>query len=521
MKVECIEFSETGQFAPIFNDFVEQKEVLKTFYHRFPLIENFKDQIKEKAGHPVNREVLVQSLKNQYQSIPNLSEKFVSKIESLQSVKTFTVTTGHQLNIFSGPLYFHFKIITVINACRSLKKAYPDYNFVPVYWMASEDHDLEEIKTVQVEGKKYKWPTTQTGAVGKMKTEGLGKLADQIEKVNGLFHQAYNKAGNLAEAVRYYVHELYGKEGLVVLDGDDSGLKKYLIPAIKEDVVNNTANSLVEKQSAKLEESGYKSQTFPREINFFYLQDGIRCRIVKAESGYKVLDTDIQFSEKEILDEIDSNPQNFSPNVILRPLYQEIILPNLAYTGGPAEVAYWMQLKLVFKHFDVPFPILLPRNFGMIIPNKIQHKIKKLKLSNVQLFKEKEKLKKTIIKKISAQKLNLNEERQQLLQLMEEIQQYAEDIDLSLAEMASAETQKIRNAIDKIEKKMLAAEKRKHSDKMRQIDEITDYLFPGSGLQERKENFLPFYKSDPAFIDKLLKSFDPFNLKFHILRWDG
>ncbi|GAA5036292.1 putative cysteine ligase BshC [Marivirga lumbricoides] len=521
MKVECIDFSETGQFAPIFNDFINQKEVLKPFYHRFPLVENFKEQIEEKKSRKISRPVLVQTLKEQYQNVPGLTDAFIKQIDLLAEENTFTLTTGHQLNIFTGPLYFHFKIITVINACKKLKQTYPEYNFVPVYWMASEDHDLDEIKSVQVEGKKYKWDTEQAGAVGHMNTTGLAELARLVEKNDGLFHQAYSSSANLANAVRQYVHQLYSTEGLVVIDADDKNLKKEFIPVIEEDILKNTPNKLVENQSAKLDELGYTSQTYPREINFFYLREGLRNRIVKEGNEYSVLDTDFKFSEEEIKQLIEKHPEYFSPNVILRPLYQEMILPNLAYTGGPAEVAYWMQLKPVFEHFETPFPILLPRNFGMIIPNRIQHKIKKLKLSSVQVFKEREELKKSITKKVSAQKLHLNEERQQLIQLMDDVQQYAGEVDLSLEEMALAETQKIRNSLDKIEKKMLAAEKRKHSDKMRQIDELKDYLFPGNGLQERKENFLPFYTADKLFIEKLLKSFDPFQLKFHILRWDG
>lgn len=521
MKVECIDFSETEQFAPIFIDFIQQKELLKPFYHRFPRINNFKAQVSDKSKENLNRAVLVQSLKQQYTNIENLSNKTVQQIESLNSEKTFTVTTGHQLNIFTGPLYFHFKIITVINACKKLKEAYPEYNFIPIYWMASEDHDLDEIKSVQVKGEKFKWETQQSGAVGKMNTAGLELIAHKIAAKNGVFENAYTKSANLADAARWYVHELYGKEGLLILDGDDNSLKREFIPVIKEDILNHTANQLVEKQSNKLDELGYKTQTYPREINFFYLKGDIRNRIVKREEGYQVLDTSIKFTEQEILTEIEEYPERFSPNVILRPVYEEMILPNLAYSGGPAEIAYWMQLKPVFDHFKVTFPILLPRNFGLVIPNRIQHKIKKLKLSAAQIFKEREKLKKSITKKISAQKLHLNEERIQLIQLLDDIKQYAEEVDISLAEMTAAETQKIRNSVDKIEKKMLAAEKRRLSDKMRQVDEIKDYLFPGNGLQERKENFLPFYQNDPTFLKKLLKNLNPFELKFHILRWDG
>ncbi|WP_296620465.1 bacillithiol biosynthesis cysteine-adding enzyme BshC [Marivirga sp.] len=521
MKVACIDFSETGLFAPIFNDFIQQKEELKRFYHRYPNLEVFKEQIKEKSQHKINRNVLVQVLEAQYKEVSKVEELVKNNIESLSDEKTFTLTTGHQLNIFTGPLYFHFKIITVINACKQLKAKYPDYNFVPVYWMASEDHDLDEIKGVQLEGKKYKWNTEQSGAVGRMKTEGLEDLAKEISGEDSIFYKAYAEADNLADAVREYVNALYGKYGLVVLDADNAALKSEFKNVIQNDVLHNSANKLVENCSSSLDEMGYKSQTYPREINFFYLQDGLRERIVKEEGKFRILNTEIVFTEEEIKKEIEDHPENFSPNVILRPIYQEAILPNLAYTGGPAEVAYWMQLKSVFESFNISFPILLPRNFGMIIPNRIRHKVKKLKLQELDLFTEREELKKQITKRISAQKLNLNDERQQLKSLLNEIRQYAGDVDPSLSQMTEAETEKISNAIDKIEKKMMAAEKRKHSDKMRQIDEIKDFLFPGNGLQERKENFIPFYQADDKFIKKLVKAFDPFNLQFHIMRWDG
>ena len=521
MKVACIDFSETGQFAPIFTDFIQQKEVLQPFYHQPPTLAAFEKQIAIKANSDIDRILLAEVLLKQYKKVSQELPVTQEQIESLKSENTYTVTTGHQLNIFTGPLYFHFKIMTVINACEQLRQKYPNQHFVPVYWMASEDHDLDEIRSFQMKNQKFKWTTEQIGAVGRMKTNGLVEIAEAVGGKESLFYRAYQKAGTLADAVRDYVNELYGEYGLLVLDADCPELKKKFQAVIETDLFEHIPNELVKNQSDKLDQLGYKSQTYPRAINFFYLKDDLRERITVADGRYQVLGTEISFSKEEIAAEIKNHPERFSPNVILRPLYQEMILPNLAYTGGPAEVAYWMQLKPVFDHFSVAFPILLPRNFGLIIPNLIKHKIKKLKLGSADLFLETEKLKKQLTKTNSAKKLELNDERQQLLAILHQVKEYAADIDLSLLEMARAETQKVNHTIDKIEKKMLAAEKRKLSDKMRQVDEIKAYLFPGNGLQERKENFLPFYQADKNIIEKLMKSFDPFQLKFHIIRWDG
>jgi len=521
MKVSCLDFTETGQFAPIFIDYIAQKETLKSFYNRPASVEQFEDQIKEKTNAKINRNLLVEVLKEQYQQANIADELTTAQLNSLADNKTFTLTTGHQLNIFTGPLYFHYKIITVINACKKLKSLYPAYNFIPVYWMATEDHDLDEIRSFNIKGERFKWTTAQTGAVGSMQTNGLKELAEQADPEGTLFQETYANAKNLSEATLKYVQALYGEEGLITLDADKASLKAAFKSVIKDDVINHTANDLVEKQSARLEDLNYKTQIFPRAINFFYLSDSSRERIVKTEQHYEVLNTNIRFSEAEIVKEIDDYPERFSPNVILRPLLQEVLLPNLAYTGGPAEVAYWLQLKPVFDYYKVAFPILLPRNFGLVIPNRIQHKLNKLKIGDTAIFIEKEQLKKDVTRKISSQKLHLNEEKQQLQQLLREIKEHAGHIDASLEEMTSAETQKAMNALDKIEKKMMAAEKRKHADKMRQIDEVKDVLFPGGVPQERTENFLAFYRSDDQFLKSLLQRFDPFNLKFHLMRWDG
>jgi uncharacterized protein YllA (UPF0747 family) len=194
--------------------------------------------------------------------------------------------------------------------------------------MASEDHDLEEIKTVQLEGKKFKWNTEQSGAVGRMTTDGLDQLAKEISGKENVFYEAYAHANNLAEAVREYVNTLYGKKGLLVLDADNPALKGDFKNIIRDDVLRNSANKLVEDCSNSLNDLGYKTQTYPREINFFYLQEGLRERIVKEKGVFKVLNTDLTFTEEEIKVEIENHPERFSPNVILRPVYQDAILPN-------------------------------------------------------------------------------------------------------------------------------------------------------------------------------------------------
>lgn len=520
MQLQKIALRDTHAFTPFFLDYVEQKPELRDFYHRFPRLDNFNEQIveKEKAFPMSHRVVLNRSLTKQYGALP-ITEAVKSNLASLIDQKTFTVTTGHQLNIFTGPLYFIFKIVTVINACRQLRAAYPGYHFVPVYWMASEDHDYDEIKYFKLYGKKYTWETKQTGAVGRFSPDGLAALADQLPGDVRTFKDAYAKSKTLADAVRYYVNALFGEQGVVVVDGDDHDLKELFKPVIHDDVFNNTPRKKVEETNQRLNALGYDTQVFVRDINFFYLKDHLRKRIERNATGFSVLESDIRFADVDMKNEIDQFPERFSPNVILRPVYQEVILPNLAYVGGPAEMVYWLQLKGVFDHAKVPFPILLPRNFGMVAESPWVRKFEKTGLEIRDIFKEKNYLFNHWVLKNTHHNLTLGKEINEATSLFENIRQRATAIDYTLGPLVGAEGKRALNSLEKIEKKLLKAEKRVHTEKLKQIETVKDALFPGGGLQERSDNFLNFHQQDPQFIHRLLEHFDPFDFKMHFLNY--
>lgn len=518
MQVQRIPFETTQSFNQFFVDFVNQKESLQPFYHRYPKVENFKAQVEEKSKSysAQTRQVLVSSLQKQYEGL-TISDAVGANVSMLAEENTFTVTTGHQLNIFTGPLYFIYKIATVINACKQLKVQYPEYNFIPVYWMASEDHDYDEIKYFKLYGKKYVWETKQQGAVGRFHTKEFEALLKDIPGNIDIFRKAYTKNTTLSGATRQYVNELFGSEGLLIVDGDDQALKNLLKNVIREDIFKNTTKQLVDATNARLETLGYKPQIYCRDINFFYLEDGLRSRIEQKGEIFEVVDTTIKFTRQELEKLIESNPEKFSPNVILRPLYEEIILPNLGYCGGPAEVIYWLQLKDVFTHFSTPFPILIPRNFGMVVDPPTARKIEKSELELDEIFFEKNYLFNHYILKRSREKLTVNGERKLIEQQFEKIKEQAEKVDKSLSPLVAAETRRLIKSLEKIEQKLLKAEKRHQSDKLRQLEAIKDTLFPNGSLQERSDNFLNFYQQDPDFINKILQSFNPFDLRFNVL----
>ena len=516
MKVEKIALDQTGYFSQSFLEYVSASERLTPFYTATPTIEHFDHVIKNRSFTKNKRQKLVEVLKRQYSQL-SCSAQLSSNIDSLLSEKTFTITTGHQLNIFTGPLYFIYKIVTVINAAKELQDKYPDNHFIPVYWMASEDHDFEEISYFFLHGKKHQWETSQKGAVGHFDPTELKQLLDELPGDTTPFEKAYLKNQNLADACRQYVNDLFGEHGLVVIDADDQDLKTELIPSIKSDIFENEPNDYVTKQSEKLSSLGFKIQVHCREVNFFYLKNGVRERIEKTKSGYRVIDTDISFSENDLLKEIDQHPERFSPNVILRPLYQEIILPNLAYVGGPSELVYWLQLKSMFEHFKVPFPILMPRNFGTIMPAHSQRKWSKTQLPLPNIFDEISDLEKQWLQNNSDKPISYSEQSTEVSNVYDQLIEKAGKVDPTLVRHLDALKTTSVNKIEKAEKKLVRAEKRNHSDALGQIQAVKETVFPNGSLQERCDNFLNFYQEDQAFIHKLLEAFDPFDYRMHLI----
>jgi bacillithiol biosynthesis cysteine-adding enzyme BshC len=387
--------------------------------------------------------------------------------------------------------------------------------------MASEDHDYDEIKYFRLYGKKYAWGTNQKGAVGRFSTKDLLPLLNEIPGDISPFKEAYTKNKTLSEAVRHYVNALFGDEGLVVVDADNTKLKSAFKEVIRQDIVDNSTKSLVDKTNAALENNGYKIQVYCRDINFFYLDGSLRSRIEKSGDNYQVVDTDISFSADEVNELIEKHPERFSPNVILRPLYQEMILPNLAYIGGPSEVVYWLQLKSVFEKFETPFPILMPRNFAMVMDHTVVRKYEKTGLELKDLFEEKNYIFNHWVLKHSPRNLTVGAERSQVLEIFETLKKRSDAIDKTLTAYIAAEGKRALNSLEKIERKLLRAEKRLHTDKLRQIESIKDTLFPNGSLQERTDNFLNFHQQDAAFIQKLKEQFDPFDFRFNVLSYES
>jgi len=520
LRLENIPLSETSYFSSTFLDYLDENPRLEDFTGTFPKPESFQELIENRNFPSENRLKLVRVLNQQYSELV-LSGKLIKNLTTLKQPNCFTITTGHQLNIFTGPLYFIYKIVSTIKVCSILKDHYPQHDFVPVYWMASEDHDFAEINHFNLFGKEYRWNTPQKGAVGRFDPSGISEILDQLKDCPDFFRDAYTNSRTLADATRSIVNHLFGDFGLVVVESDHTELKSLFSPVVKDELLYQNAFENVLASTETLKKNGYKTLVSPREINLFYLKNGLRERIIKKGERYEVLNTDLAFSEQEILALLEQHPDYFSPNVVMRTLYQETLLPNLAYIGGPGELCYWMQFKSSFDHYGIPFPVLFPRNNVLIINKSQTKKFEKLELSASDLFLSPDQLKSTFVKRNAKSSLDLEAEKEHISKIFEEIIEKIKAIDGSLTGYIKAEESKALKNLDQIEKRLKKAEERNQEVAINQLMGLKEKLFPNGSLQERHQNFLNFFLNDPQFIEDLLEYLDPFDFRFHVLFQEG
>lgn len=499
---QFISYGQTGYFSKMVTDYIAAEEKLQPFYTHPVSKEGVKAAIEHRKLFSTDRTLLVEVLKKQYENI-ELSTKQKAHIDQLSNNNTFTICTAHQPNIFTGHLYFIYKILHAVKLAEELKTQLPENNFVPVYYMGSEDADLDELGHIFIKGEKFEWKTQQTGAVGRMKVDKA--LIQLIEVISGqllvypygneiieIIKYCYQEGVTIEQATFKLVNELFADYGLLILLPDNAVVKNAFIPVIKKELLEGFSHVAVKETVAQFP-AIYKAQASGREINLFYLLDDKRERIEQSGDDFLIVNTPLKFTREEILEELNDHPERFSPNVILRPVLQEMILPDIAFIGGGGEIAYWLELKKVFETVLVPYPMLIVRNSFMFINKELQDITQKLQFSYTDLFKPEAELINQLVKRDSVVQLSLEKEKQQLTALYEKVKNIAGSIDVTLQTHTNALQTQALNKIAVLEKKMLSAEKKKFEARQRQIQKLTKQLFPNNNLQERVGNLLPFY----------------------------
>lgn len=524
MEAHTLSYERTNIQHPLTLDYLQKAPHLQDFYSYTPDEDGSAKAIKERTDYPVDRQLLTRTLWEQYQGIakePGVNESdepVFENIRALDNPNTFTVTTGHQLSILGGPLFYFYKIASTIHLAQKLNEQHPDQHIVPIYWMGTEDHDFEEIKDVHLLGQTYTWEKAASGSVGELEPDGLTALVEEIETnlqeqeafqpLAELWKTAFTHFQTYAQACQYWLHQLFRQYGLVIIDPNETAFKQRMVDIFSEDLQHQTHEGLVIQQQEAL--SDYELPVNPRSINIFYSEPGLRDRIVANHEGYALANEGRFFTKEELLQKLKQEPGLFSPNVVLRPLYQQLILPNLTYIGGTNEIAYWLELKPLFDHHQVFYPQLLVRNSALWIGKGLQKKIRKYSLTHEDLFKSRDEITKAYLaREAGTQPFDdriqaLQDEYERLMSLSET---YDDEVKWPIINLANDH----RKALEKLQKDTRKLIKSRNEKALEQINKVLDKLFPEGIAQERYENFIPYYtRFGDQFFDQLIADCNPF-----------
>ena len=498
MKTITVNRRETSFFGELANQINDNQKALHKYIQAPFSIANFKHQIelKKESFSKQQRDLLFDVVAQQMSTYSEFG-KVSENVKLLKEENTFTVTAGHQLNMYGGPLYVIYKIMDAVRLAEKLKATYPENNFVPVFWLATEDHDFEEINHLHLFNDTIAWDSKQKGPVGRFSLDGIEDFKNEIlSKFENnpdfaKYLDQFYKNSNLADATTEFIMNLLGEYGLIILNADNPALKASFAPVMKREIETQFSEKEVAKTTKQLEEDGFHGQAMARPINLFYIKDQFRERIIPLEDGTYEIGGEI-IGKSDLLKDLENNPERFSPNVILRPLYQEFILPNLCYLGGGGEMAYWLQFKGMFDQTEVPFPIVKVRNSVQWFDYTTAKRINKLNLKYTDVFESIHEVKKQFVIDNADEELDFTQLDNKVAALIQEMENAIVAVDKGLEGYAKSESTKIQKQLDGVQQKMIRHQKKKHEDALKQIDAIYNRLFPSTGLQERHENMIPY-----------------------------
>lgn len=526
MNIQEIPFEQVHQLSHFDQLYATDQNTFSSLIPFEATWQGMEASIRQRVNQPAQRELLSGVLHRQY--LENGIAGKESLINSLLNPESFTIVTAHQPYLLGGPLYFVSKILSTIKLAAQSKQRFPQYHFVPVFYIGGEDHDLEECNHTTLFGKSITWETNQTGPVGRMGLHDIDGVLGQASEILGagehaqhvaaLLRQSYQSHRNVNQALTHFIHALLADYEFLILNADDYEAKQAFKHIIREEVLHGTAESLVLAGQEQLQALGLKPQAFVRPVNFFYLSAEGRNRIDVNGDRFEIHNTDLGFSRSEMEAEIDNHPERFSPNVIMRPVYQEFLCPSIAFVGGGGEIAYWSDRKTLFEHHQQHFPVLVRRDSNLIIDPGSYKRMRKLNVRIADLFLEPHLLKNHFLESHSESTFSLDNERIDLGNLIKQLQEKAANIDRTLMGFVGSETSHFFKSLEHIESRLKKSIAQKHQVELQQLTSLQQKLFPNGGLQERTESFLSFYVTQgPAIFDKMYDLADPLSFTFKVL----
>ena len=524
-----INFSDIPNHQNLFLDYMYEFENVKDYYkYNFRNKEQYSSIFKSISESRKNKQLnLASILSNQYSALQNVSVKTSRNIQLLEKEKTIAVVTGQQLGILGGPLYTLFKIITAIRLSNQLTERYDEFKFVPVFWLEADDHDFNEVRSInlldnenQILNLGYKEEINDDDAkqsIGHIKfDESLNEFFNQFEgslrdtefknELIVKLKEWYSVGKSFKQSFKELIFWLFDEYGLVIFDPQDSQVKSLLKPIFQKEINDFTLHTQkLIQTSAKLEEL-YHAQVKVKPVNLFYHTDDGRYSVEPVDEVFKLRRKRKQFTKEEILAEIETSPERFSPNVLLRPICQDYLLPTGFYIAGPSEIAYFAQVTPLYDFYDIETPIIFPRSSATILEKNVSSGLDKYDLNMNDIFLGLDELKEKVIADLSENNIvtAFVEASKEIELTFDKIKENLFAIDKTLVDSSGRYKDRIMSSILELKTKAIKAQETKHETTIRQLTRLSNLLYPLSNLQEREINFTYFYnKYGKDFIRKI------------------
>lgn len=465
------------------------------------------------AAHPRDRAALVDALLQQNERW-GLDAATRANIEALRDPDTVAVVTGQQVGLLSGPLYTPYKTLTVLQLAARLAEE-TGRTVVPVFWLEGEDHDLAEVagtrllKHNEVEHLRYAGHTLpeegNLGSVGRLAfTDDVTRVVNRVDEllpptdfkdalIDGL-RAAYREGVTFLDAFAQFMHTLFAGTGLVLIAPGDDRLKQLAAPLFRQEIEDYaTAHAALQQVSTALE-AQFHAQVRTKPLNLFLVEEGARYPLDADGDTVRVRGTSRSYTRAELLELLDAHPERFSPNVVLRPLMQDLLLPTAAYVAGPGEISYFAQFKPVYGWAGIPMPVIYPRASVTLVEGKVQKVLDRYGLSVGDLDGDLEPL----FKRIVLQEMPVDVEEvfrqasRHLHQAVNDLKPALEEVDRTLVKAAEATRAAFMKEMGKLQGRVVKAEKRNHDEVRAQLEKAQVNLFPAGKLQERSLSALYF-----------------------------
>jgi bacillithiol biosynthesis cysteine-adding enzyme BshC len=505
-----------GGFSKLFVDYVTDFSKTQRFYEtdfRFP--QQFPKHFQRFLENYQNREAIASIILDQNRRF-GVSERGLEHARLLSEHNTFAVVTGQQVGILAGPLYTIYKTITAIKLARLLGDLYPQHKFVPIFWLEGEDHDFEEVNKVGllnadhepvsaeylVKGKPV---TKNLGAVGEICfDEFLEKFFEDLQRVlpNSEFKksvldtlsQAYKPGVSFSQGFVSLLNIFFGEDGLVFVNPNDRRIKRFLSPVFEKEIQEfPKVSQLIIQQSAELE-GQYHAQIKTKALNLFYFSKGGRYLIEPRENDFSLRGTRQFITRDELLRTAVEQPELLSPNVALRPICQDTILPTLAYVAGPSEVAYFAQLKPVYAHFGKTMPIIYPRASVTLVESRTEKVLEKYQLDLIEFYGNYQRVNNKVVDMVSEVKIDemFNDAQSRIHDVLEEMRFGLNYIDATLLGALDNTRTKMDTYLGTLKERTVAAQFRRHEIALKQVHRVANTIFPHGNFQERELNISYF-----------------------------